>query len=169
MSGTSDPFRLSRFPRVLSALPAIERLLLSLWVGGLWVTGAVFAPALFTYYLRPVAADIAGRLFSAMSLVGLACGSLLVVLAVLRVRSGVWRDWRAGLLAVMLVVTAIGEFGIAARMRVMRQAMVHHSSSAEYREEFTRLHGTANTLYILTGILGAVLVVAGARTRDVRN
>jgi hypothetical protein len=51
----------------------------------------------------------------------------------------------------------------------MRQAMIHHSSSAEYREEFTRLHGTANTLYILTGILGAVLVVAGARTRDVRN
>ena len=62
-------------------LQAVERVLLTLWVGGLWVTGLVVVPVLFRNYERMVAGDIAGRLFAAMSWLGMLCGALLLAFA----------------------------------------------------------------------------------------
>lgn len=146
-------------------LAAVERVLLALWVGGLWVIGFVAAPVLFTYYIGAVAGDVAGRLFSAMSLVGLACGGLLFLLAVYRARRRAWRDWRVGVLALMLAITAVGEFGVAARMRLVKQATPLHEQRQELRAEFGRLHAMANTLFVINSLLGLALVVAGTRPR----
>jgi Domain of unknown function (DUF4149) len=68
---------------------AVERVLLTLWVGSLWTTGLVIAPTLFRSYERAVAGEIAGRLFAAMSLLGMLCAVLLLVFAVVRCRSQV--------------------------------------------------------------------------------
>lgn len=147
------------------SLAAAERLLLTLWVGGLWVVGFVVAPVLFANYIPAVAGDVAGRLFAAMSLLGLACGALLLGLAVQRARLRVGRDWRAGVLVLMLVITAIGEFGVAARMRLVKQVAPHHEQGAALRAEFGRLHGVANALFVANSLLGLVLVVGGTRPR----
>lgn len=88
------------------------------------MTGLVVAPVLFRNYERMVAGDIAGRLFAAVSLIGMLCGALLLAFAVVRARQRVWRDWRAGLLVVMLVATVVGEFGLATRMRELKELMI---------------------------------------------
>ena len=146
-------------------LQAIERVLLTLWVGGLWMTGLVVAPVLFRNYERMLAGDIAGRLFGAVSLLGMACGALLLAFAVARTRQRVWRDWRAGVLVVMLAVIVIGEFGLAARMRELKELMVLQPAAAANMAEFGRLHGIASLLFLANSALGLVLVIFGIRPR----
>jgi len=146
-------------------LQAVERVLLTLWVGGLWMTGLVVAPVLFRNYERMLAGDIAGRLFGAVSLLGMACGALLLAFAVARTRQRVWRDWRAGVLVVMLAVIVIGEFGLAARMRELKELMVLQPAAAANMAEFGRLHGIASLLFLANSALGLVLVIFGIRPR----
>jgi len=145
--------------------PAIERILLTLWVGGLWVTGLVFAPVLFGNFERLLAGDIAGRLFTAISQVGLVCGVTLLALAAWRAKMHVWRDWRAVVLALMLVVLLIGEYGVAARMRELKLLALLADDAAAHWTEFGRLHGLASALYLLECLLGLLLVVVGNRPR----
>ena len=150
----------------LSAIfQAIERVVLALWVGGLWMTGLVIAPVLFRSYERMVAGDIAGRLFWAMSLLGMAFGVLLLAFTAARARQRVWRDWRAIVLVVMLVITVIGEFGLAVRMRELKELMVLPPVAPAVLSEFGRLHGIASLLFLANSALGLVLVIFAIRPR----
>jgi Domain of unknown function (DUF4149) len=152
------------FP-VSAIIPAVERITLTLWAGGLWVTGLVLAPVLFASLPRVYAGDIAGRLFTAMALLGIVCALVLLTFAVIRCRTRVWRDWRALVLVAMLAIIVVGEFVLAQRMRLIRQAAAHHSQESPLRNEFGMLHGISNVLYLTTSVLGLVLVVGGVRPR----
>ena len=144
---------------------SLERILLTLWVGGLWVTGLVFAPVLFQSYERVVAGDIAGRLFAAMALVSLGCGALLLAMAVARTGRGAWRDWRVVVLLCMLVITLVGEFGLAPRMQELKEFAAQHPPATEAWRKFGRLHAVSGTLFLMNSLLGLVLVVLGIQPR----
>lgn len=146
-------------------LPAFERILLTLWIGGMWTTGLVVAPTLFKNFERALAGDIAGRLFSMLSLIGIACAVLLLAVAVLRARRAVWRDWRAGVVLLMLVIILIGEFGVAARMRELKELLAASAAGSASLLEFQWLHRSASTLFLLNSVLGLVLVIFGVRPR----
>lgn len=148
-----------------AVVPAIERITLTLWVGGLWTMGLVLAPVLFASFPRVYAGDIAGRLFTAMSFLGMALGLILLAFATARCRARVWRDWRALVLLTMLLITLAGEFVLAQRMRTIRQAAAYHTQESPLRSEFNMLHGMSNGLYLVTAVLGLVLVVGGVRPR----
>lgn len=146
-------------------LQAVERVLLTLWVGGLWVTGLVVAPVLFRNYERMLAGEIAGRLFGVVSLLGMLCGALLLACATVRARRRVWRDGRAGVLVAMLAVTVIGEFVLAARMRELKELMMLPPVAPAVMAEFGRLHAIASLLFLANGTLGLALVIFGIRPR----
>ncbi len=146
-------------------LQPIERVLLTLWVGGLWTTGLVVTPVLFKSYDRMVAGEIAGRVFAAMSFLGMLCGVLLLTFAVTRTRQRMWRDWRVMALVLMLAITVIGEFGLAARMRELKELMLLPSVAPGVVTEFGRLHGIASLLFLTSCALGLVLVIFGMRPR----
>lgn len=148
-----------------AVIPAIERILLTLWVGGMWAAGLVFAPVLFASFERLLAGEIAGRLFSAVSLLGVVCGALLLAFAAARAGRRVWRDWRAAVLVLMLLITLVGELGLAAHMRALKEVAVHHPASAALWAEFGRLHGIASVLFVLNSVCGLLLVAAGLRPR----
>ncbi|HEY9151095.1 MAG TPA: DUF4149 domain-containing protein, partial [Gammaproteobacteria bacterium] len=59
------------------SIPVGERILLTLWVGGLWAIGFIAAPILFAVLEdRTLAGTLAGEMFRALAWLGLVCGSL---------------------------------------------------------------------------------------------
>lgn len=144
---------------------ASERILLTLWVGGMWTMGLVAAPTLFKNYERVLAGDIAGRLFSVLSMVGMVCAVLLLVSCLIRARRAVWRDWRAGVVLLMLVIILIGEFGVAARMRELKELLAASSAASASMLEFQWLHRSASILFLANSALGLALIIFGVRPR----
>ena len=136
-----------------------ERALLTLWVGGMWALGYIVAPILFPVLdARQLAGMIAGHTFTAMSYVGLACGSLLLIGGAY---SRGWKQWRHGVLLLMLVIVCVGQFILQPMMAELKaQGIVEGSAAAA---TFGRLHGVASILFLINSLAGLVLVVSPAK------
>jgi len=134
-------------------IPSLECILLTLWVGSLWVVGFVVAPVLFAELDdRALAGSTAGSLFTLTSYIGLACGcSLLVFNGVVRRRI----NWRAVVITGMLLLVVIGQFVIAPMVADLRVQGLTDTP------RFGQLHGVASVLFLMTSLLGLVLVAAG--------
>lgn len=139
-------------------LPASERILLTLWVGALWVTGFIVAPVLFAELDdRALAGSLAGSLFTIISYLGLLCGGLLLLLNGLSLKS---INWRALVIVVMLLLVVIGQFVITPMVVELRVLRLTDTP------RFGQLHGLASVLFIITSVLGLVLVAVGQKNRD---
>jgi len=132
---------------------AAERILLTLWVGSLWVAGFIVAPLLFAELDdRALAGSLAGSLFTITSYLGLCCGTLLLVFNGLIFRAV---NWRAIVLISMLLLVVIGQFVITPMVVELRAQGLTDSA------RFGQLHGVASVLFIITSVLGLLLVAAG--------
>lgn len=132
-----------------------ERALLTLWVGGMWAVGYIVAPILFnTLDDRQLAGMLAGQTFTAMSYVGLVCGSLLLIGGAY---SRGWKHWRHGVLLLMLVIVCVGQFVLQPMMAELKaQGLVEGSKAAA---TFGKLHGVASILFLINSLAGLLLVV----------
>ncbi|MFQ5643455.1 MAG: DUF4149 domain-containing protein [Thiogranum sp.] len=134
-----------------------ERILLTLWVGGLWTTGYVVAPALFASLDdRALAGTLAGVMFGIMAWIGLLCAVLLLLSNQLR-NPQHRLNWRALVLLAMLALILVGQFVLAPMIAEMRLA------GASEQAEFARLHGAAAMGYLITSVLGLALVAVPAQ------
>jgi len=137
----------------LQLVAALERILLTVWVGSLWVTGFMVAPVLFASLEdRALAGTLAGALFGLTAWLGLGCGVALLILSRLRAGRGGWRLW---VTIVMLVLVAAGHFGLAPMIAELRAAGLVDTP------RFGRLHGLASLLFLVNALLGLGLVAAG--------
>ena len=131
-----------------------ERLLLTIWVGGLWAIGYMVAPALFANLEdRALAGSLAGVMFEIIAYTGLVCGTLLLLFNQLRY-AGQRINWRAVVLLIMVLLVVAGQFIVAPMITGLRSQGLTDSA------EFGRLHGVASVLYLLNSLLGLVLIVA---------
>ena len=137
---------------------ATERVLLTLWVGSLWVTGLLVAPALFALLDdRALAGTIAGNLFTRVSYIGLACGCALLLLNALQKRGF---GWRLKVILTMLALVVVGQFVLSPMITELRQQGLAETA------RFGQLHGFSGVIYLLISLLGLVLVAAGQPPRD---
>ena len=139
-----------------------EKILLTLWVGGMWTTGYIVAPTLFAMLKdnKPLAGAIAGQLFTVMSYIGLACAVFLLVTSI--VRSANWlRDGRVITLLVMMLIILAGQFVLQPMMAELKAAGITEGSSNAV--QFGRLHGAASLLFLVNSLLGLGLVVFSGR------
>ena len=139
---------------------SLERILLTLWVGGMWTTGFVVTPVIFSSVAdRMLAGNIAGRLFSILSLVGLVCGGLLLLMRGLASTRLGLRDWRLWVLVTMLMVIAVGEFGVAPRMQALKSAAgAGFAPDSVAYGKFALLHQISSSLFLVNSLLGLLLV-----------
>ncbi|HYQ71744.1 MAG TPA: DUF4149 domain-containing protein [Gammaproteobacteria bacterium] len=136
-------------PALISSL---ERILLTLWAGSLWVTGFMVAPVLFAVLDdRALAGTLAGRMFSITAYAGLVCGILLLASNAVNYRR---LNWRGLLLAGMLLLVVIGQFVLAPMIAGLREQGLSGSP------RFGQLHGLAGILYVITSLFGLLLVAA---------
>lgn len=140
-----------------------ERVLLSLWVGGLWTVGYLAVPILFaTLDDRMLAGMLAGKMFTAMSFIGLGAGTALLLMA-LSASARPLSQWRVRLLLLMLVLVAVGEFVLQPMMAGLKAGGLLEGSEAASR--FAMLHGVASILYLLNSLSGLALLILYARFR----
>ncbi len=142
---------------------ALERVLITLWIGLMWALGFVVVPTLFAVLeSRQAAGEVAARLFGRLSITGMVCGVALLALAVLvnpRRRYRGW-PWRCAVILIVLVVTMIGEYLLTPQMAALKQATPgEFMAGSEPAQQFERLHGLASALFVLNCVLGLALVI----------
>jgi len=144
-----------------ACLQAVERILLTFWVGGLWTTGFVVAPLLFAELDdRALAGSLAGAIFHVMSYAGLACGASLLAISWLLRERRQFIAWQTWVILAMLAFTAIGEFLLAPWIAELRMAGLAQSA------RFAQAHGLASGVFLVNCVLGLVLVSTGRRDGD---
>ena len=131
------------------------RIALTLWVGGMWTTGYIVAPVLFNMLDKQTAGEVAGRLFTIISYVGIGCAVLLLMDASTG-NTPMWKQTRVRLVAVMVLIVMIGPWGLQPRMVELKAQGL---DQAAVRAQFGRLHGAAAVLFMINSLLGLALVV----------
>lgn len=137
---------------------ALQRVLTTAWVGGVWAVGFLVAPILFTVHTRADAGRVAGAIFARLHLVGLIIGLVLIAFIFYERRRQAVRARRFWVLATMTVLTAINHFGVAAAMQALRgvDGLVVPTAATE----FARLHGVSSALFLVVAVLGLGLIAA---------
>lgn len=146
---------LQKLPRQLALVSA------ALWVGGTWAVGYLAVPVLFrTLPDRQLAGMLAGNMFTVMAFVGIACALYLLAYYCYQSGCAARKQKNFIVVAVMLVLLAIGQFGIQPVMADLKvQALpldVMHSALAG---QFKMLHGVSSILYLIQSVLGIVLIL----------
>ncbi len=142
-----------------------ERMLLSLWVGALWSIGYLAVPTLFASLEdRALAGMLAGKMFTGVSLIGMGCGTALLVSFWMQSVKPI-RERRVQLLIAMLVLVVLGEFVLQPQMAALKAEGIIEGSGAAAR--FGVLHGIASLLYLANSVIGmALLVMIGLPRRE---
>ena len=136
--------------------PALESFLVTLWVGSVWAIGFIAAPILFSALDEPaLAGTLAGQMFSVVAWLGIVAGSVFLLGNLFLVKSPI--HWRFVVVLGMLVLVVISHFVLQPMIGELRAAGIPEGSDAA--REFGRLHGIASILYVLTSLLGLVLVL----------
>jgi hypothetical protein len=141
----------------------LQALAVTLWVGSLWTTGLLTAPALFRSVPdRMLAGAVAGRLFTVVAFLGLGCAICVIALDLVR-----WPRWSrltVGLAAAMAALTALGEVGIQPMLAELKAAAAPADvMESAFASRFARWHGIASGVYLLNCVMGGALVVAVRR------
>jgi len=138
---------------MLRIYPVVERILLTLWIGGLWVVGFAVTPTLFAELPdTATAGSVAGSLFTIMSRIGLLCASVLLLLGWLQ-RACHARRWQLLVITIMMVLVVLGEYVLAPMISELRV------SGQVASPRFGQLHGLASGVYLVNCVLGLVLLV----------
>ncbi len=138
-----------------------ERIILTLWVGGLWAIGFLAVPVLFhTLDDRTLAGQLAAPMFTLINGIGLACGALLLLSAAMGEGRAWYRSWRVGVIAIMMAGMAVILFVIQPQMAALK---VQVAPGGTLGPQFGRLHGISSAIYLLVSVLGLLLVAASGR------
>lgn len=133
-----------------------ERILLTLWVGGMWTVGYIVAPVLFkTLEDRMLAGNLAGQMFTVMSYIGIVCALFLILGQYLH--NTTFNNWRLWVLVAMLIIVVIGQFVLQPMMAELKAAGL----DGDKAKQFGQLHGVASILFMLNSIAGLTLVITG--------
>ena len=133
-----------------------EKILLTIWVGGMWAIGYIVAPVLFQMLDKPVAGNVAGQLFSIVNYIGI-FSAVALIINILVQQGFSLRHWQLWTLIIMLLVIIIGQFVLQPMMAELKALGL----TEENRSQFGRLHGVASVLFLMNSLAGLALVVSG--------
>jgi hypothetical protein len=132
----------------------------ALWVGGLWAIGAIAAPVLF-YHLddKMLAGWLAGRMFTWVAWLGIACAAWLLVFRLGRVGPAAMKQGFFWIVVAMLLLNLAGHFGIQPILQQLKdQALPQDVMQSLVRDRFQTWHGISSAVYLLQALLGLWLV-----------
>ena len=140
------------------------------WVGGTWAIGYIAAPVLFkTLPDKQLAGLLAGTMFTWMAFFGLGCAAYLLAYQVYQFGREAVKQKGFILVATMLILVLIGQFGIQPVMVDLKaQAFPVDVMQSALASQFKALHGLASILYLLQSLLGVVFVITQVSNKFAR-
>ncbi|HXF67765.1 MAG TPA: DUF4149 domain-containing protein [Burkholderiales bacterium] len=148
-----------------SVADALQSVAVTLWVGGLWAIGFIVAPLLFSRLPdRALAGLLAGKLFTLIAWIGVACAAYLVVFRAARAGMACLKQGFFWVTLAMLALTLAGELGVQPVLEGLKvQALPREVMESVFRDRFLTWHGVASALYVIVSLLGVALVVLHGR------
>ncbi|MBS4096260.1 MAG: DUF4149 domain-containing protein [Sulfuricella sp.] len=147
----------------MKSLPDIlAQIAVTLWIGGLWAIGYLVAPALFSALPddRMLAGVLAGRMFTLIAYVGMACGIYLLIYRFVRFGTAAFKQGVLWILLAMLILTAAGHFGIQPVMVALKsQALPADVMHSVFKDRFATWHGVSSVVYLIESLLGVGVVL----------
>jgi len=135
-----------------------ERLLLTIWVGSLWAIGYIAVPMAFaTLGDTTLAGNYAGKLFSVVNMLGLACGSVLLITMLINLGKQVIKSWRFWVVILMLML--ILTFSCYLQPEIAKIKQLAMQGNDELLQRFAFLHEATRNIYMIISLLGLSLVV----------
>lgn len=145
------PSRFSKSDTNKRAVESGKRIIETAWLGCLWCTGYLTAPALFSVLDdRALAGQLAGHLFHLVTLLSVVCGSILLLSPPADRRTTLYR----GLALAIVVLLAANEWGVRPWMDAARLP------DGSPGPDFGARHGVSAVLYLAASLLGAGLLLA---------
>jgi hypothetical protein len=139
---------------------AVAQLLVTAWIGGMWMIGYIVTPTLFAMLDdRMLAGYVAGKLFSVIACIGSVAAVYLLGFMAVRQRRAVLRSALFWVVVAMLVCVAAGvvlQMEMAALKAGVGAMDVMESAQ---RGRFGMLHGVASVVYLGQSLLGVWVVV----------
>ena len=138
-----------------------EKILLTIWVGGMWAIGYIVVPVLFQMLEKPIAGNVAGQLFTIVSYLGIFSAIALIIN--IFVQQGFSKaHWQLWTLVAMLLIILVGQFVFQPMMAELKAAGLTEAN----RPEFGRLHGIASVLFLINSLAGLALVISGLERKN---
>ncbi len=138
-------------------------LAITAWVGGLWAIGYVAVPILFRAQPdKQLAGMLSGQMLTVVSYIGIVCGAYLLRYLLAQSGKAAMREWLFWLVAAMLVITLLLQFGIYPLMAEIKlQAQSADVMQSALAPSFKMWHGISSVLYLLESLFGVALIIKG--------
>lgn len=138
----------------------LARIVITFWVGGLWMTGLTASTLFDTIQDRALAGSVAGHLFTMISTIGLVCGATLLIESCMKYQAAALKQSHFWIIAIMLLLTVIGQFGIQPLLaQIKADALPNDVMDSGYASRFAVWHGVAGMVYLIECFLGIALVL----------
>ncbi len=157
----------------MSFLRFLMLLSLVVWIGGLIFFAFVMAPALFNPAVLPtrqLAGNVVSRTLGSLHWMGLSCGIVFAITSMIdsHVTNGTASPFavRHLLIYLMIILTLVSMFGVAARMEDLKRQMVvidNVPHDDPRRVEFNQLHVWSTRIEGSVLVLGLALLFLTAR------
>lgn len=140
-------------------------LAITAWVGGLWAIGYIAVYILFRGQPdKQLAGILSGQMLTVIGYVGIVCGIYLLLCQLTITGKAAVREWAFWLVAAMLVITLLLQYGIYPLMADIKlQANSPDVMQSALAPRFKMWHGISSILYLLESLLGVTLIIKPLR------
>jgi len=145
-------------------LRKLTGLVITFWVGGLWITGLSASILFDTISDRQLAGSVAGQLFEMVSYIGIASGLLLLAQRFVQFGMPSLKQRYVWIVGTMLLLILVGYFGIQSHLAQLKaDAFPVEVMQSDYAKQFAIWHGISGVIYLMECLLGAALVLISWR------
>lgn len=141
-------------------LARVNLIVVTLWVGALWMTGLTAYVLFDTMQDKQLAGSLAGKLFNIVSYIGLASAFYLLIQRLLDYGTSVLKQSYFWAIILMLLLILASHFGVQPILAHLKaSAMPNDVMQSVFADRFKTWHGVASVAYLLQCLLGVVLVL----------
>ena len=141
-------------------LTRINLIVITLWVGALWMTGLTAYVLFDNMQDKQLAGSLAGKLFTIVSYIGMVSAFYLLIQRLLDFGTSALKQSYFWAVFVMLLLILAGHFGIQPILAQLKiDALANNITQSVFASRFKTWHGVASVAYLLQCLLGFVVVL----------